>query len=309
MGYDQLFKTILEKLLRDFLELFFPEAAARLDFETLRFVDKEVFANVPEGTVREADVIAKLQTREGKPELVLVHIEVQTEPESDFPHRMFEYYSVLRLHYGIPVFPVVVYLRHGPSSRVAEYRESLFEQELLLFRYHTLALARLPAEEYVETSPLGAALAALMAASRNRARLRLSMLERVVGSELDEALKYLLVNVIETFFELSGEDAEEYRRLVSGKEYRAVQEVELTWADRLMEKGREEGREKGREEGREVGVLEGKRKTLSRLLTAKFGELSDETKARVEVMSSTDLDRVLDRVLTATTLDELELGE
>jgi len=305
MGYDQLFKTILEKLLRDFLELFFPEAAARLDFQTLRFVDKEVFANVPEGTVREADVIAKLQTREGKPELVLVHIEVQTEPESDFPRRMFEYYSVLRLHYGIPVFPVVVYLRHGPSSRLAEYRESLFDEELLLFRYHTLALARLPAEEYVETSPLGAALAALMAASRNRARLRLSMLERVVGSELDQALKYLLVNVIETFFELSGEDAEEYRRLVSGKEYRAVQEVELTWADRLMEKGREEGRE----EGREVGVLEGKREALLRQLTAKFGELPHETKARVEVMSSTDLDRVLDRVLTAATLAELQLVE
>jgi predicted transposase YdaD len=305
LGYDQLFKTILEKLLRDFLELFFPEAAARLDFQTLRFVDKEVFANVPEGTVREADVIAKLQTREGKPELVLVHIEVQTEPESDFPRRMFEYYSVLRLHYGIPVFPVVVYLRHGPSSRVAEYRESLFEQELLLFRYHTLALARLPAEEYVETSPLGAALAALMAASRNRARLRLSMLERVVGSELDQALKYLLVNVIETFFELSGEDAEEYRRLVSGKEYRAVQEVELTWADKLMEKGRE----KGREEGRGVGVIEGKREMLLRLLAAKFGDLPREIAAKAEAMSAAKLDSVVDRLLTATTLDELELGD
>jgi hypothetical protein len=86
-----------------------------------------------------------------------------------------------------------------------------------------VALARLEAEEYVGTSPLGAGLAALMAASRNRARLRVSMLERVVGSELNEALKHLLVNVIETFFELSEEDAEEYRRLLSGKEYRAVQ--------------------------------------------------------------------------------------
>ncbi len=297
MGYDQLFKTILERLLRDFLELFFPETAARLDFETLRFVDKEVFANVPEGKVREADVVAKFQTHEGNPELVLVHIEVQTEPESDFPRRMFEYYAVLRLHYGIPVFPVVVYLRRGPSARLAEYRESLFDQELLLFRYHTLALARLKAEEYVETSPLGAALAALMAASRNRGRLKRSMLERVVGSKLDQALKYLLVNVIQTFFELSGEDAEEYRRLVSGKEYRAVQEVELTWADRLMEKGREEG------------VLEGKREALRRQLTLKFGELPHETQARVEGMSSSDLDRLFDRVLTATTLDELALGD
>ncbi len=211
MGYDQLFKTILERLLRDFLELFFSEVADRLDFQSLSFVDKEVFANVPEGAVREADIVAKLHTHEGEPELVLVHIEVQTEPRSDFPRRMFEYYSVLRLHYGIPVFPVVVYLRQGPSSRLAEYRESLFGEELLLFRYHTLALARLEAQEYVETSPLGAALAALMAASRNRARLKASMLARVADSGFDEALKYLLVNVIETFFELSGEDAEEYR--------------------------------------------------------------------------------------------------
>jgi predicted transposase YdaD len=309
LSYDQLFKTVLEWLLRDFMELFFPEAAARLDFQTLRFVDKEAFANVPDGTVREADVVARLHTHEGEPELVLVHIEIQTEPEGDFPHRMFEYYSILRLHYRIPVFPVVVYLRHGPSSRIAEYRESLFEQDLLVFRYHTLALARLPAEEYVETGPLGAALSALMAVSGNRARVRLSMLERVVQSELDQALKYLLVNVIETFFELSGEDAEEYRRLLSRKEYRAVQEVELTWADRLMEKGREEGREEGREAGREAGVREGKRETLLRQLTAKFGELPPEVAAKIDALSAAVLDSLLERVLTSVSLDEMGLGD
>ena len=302
MGQDQLFKTILEGLLQDFLELFFPEAAARLDFATLRFVDKEIFANVPAGEVREADVVARLETREGDPEIVVVHVEIQAEHKSDFPRRMFEYYSILRLHYGLPVFPVVLYLRRGPSSKLAEYREALFGQELLLFRYHSVALARLPAEEYVETSPLGAALSALMSRekTRDRPRLRLSMLKRVVGSELDQALKYLLVNVIETYFVLSGEDAERYRRLVSRKEYRAVQEVELTWADKLMEKGREEGRE--------AGVLEGMRRSLQRQLTAKFGDLPTAVAAKIESMSAAELDSVLDRVLTATALDELELG-
>jgi len=105
--------------------------------------------------------------------------------------------------------------------------------------------------------------------------------------------------VIETFFELSEEDAEEYRRLLSGKEYRAVQEVELTWADRLMEKGREKGREEG--------VLEGKRETLVRQLTTRFGELPPETAAKVEPLSAADLDSLLDRVLTAGTLNELLL--
>ena len=124
MRHDQLFKAVLEPLLQDFLELFFPAVAARLDFETLRFVDKEVFANVPEGDVREADVVARLETREGAPEIILVHVEVQARPETEFPRRMFEYYALLRLHHRLPVFPVVLYLRGGPASAVEEYKES-----------------------------------------------------------------------------------------------------------------------------------------------------------------------------------------
>jgi len=130
MGLDQLFKTILERLLQEFLELFFPEAAGRLDFETLRFIGKEVYANVPEGEVRQADVVARLETRDGEPELVLVHVEVQARSRSDFARRMFEYYALLRLHHQLPVFPIVLYLRGGARSKVAEYREALFGQEI-----------------------------------------------------------------------------------------------------------------------------------------------------------------------------------
>ena len=38
MGKDQLFKTVISQLLREFLELFYPDVAARLDFETTRFL-------------------------------------------------------------------------------------------------------------------------------------------------------------------------------------------------------------------------------------------------------------------------------
>jgi hypothetical protein len=307
VGQDQLFKTILEALLRDFLELFFPDEAARLDFDTLRFLGKEVFANVPDGDVREADVVARLETLDGRPELILVHVEIQGEQTSDFARRMFEYYAVLRVHYRLPVFPIALYLRGGPRSRLAEYREDLFGQELLTFRYHSVALARLPAEEYVGTSPLGAALSALMRLrkSRDRAALMASMLQRVAASGLNDTLKYLLVNVIKTEFVLSGEDAERYRCLVNRKEFRAVQEVELTWADKLIERGRQEGLEKGRE----AGVVEGKRKTLLRQLSAKFGGIPEAVTARAEAMSETELDSVLDRILTATTLRDLGLDE
>ena len=34
-----------------------PDVAARLDFTTLEFLDKELFTDFPEGSVREADVV------------------------------------------------------------------------------------------------------------------------------------------------------------------------------------------------------------------------------------------------------------
>ena len=108
-----------------------------------------------------------------------------------------------------------------------------------------------------------------------------------------------------------------------------MQEVELTWSEKLIEKGRAEGLQKGLEEGleqgleqgierglerglekgREAGVIEGKRRTLLRQLSAKFGEISGRTRASVETMSETDLDSLLERVLTASTLDELGLAD
>ena len=39
MGHDQLFKRFFHELLQDFLELFYPDVAARLDFTTLEYLD------------------------------------------------------------------------------------------------------------------------------------------------------------------------------------------------------------------------------------------------------------------------------
>ena len=49
-----------------------------------------------------------------------------------------------------------------------------------------------------------------------------------------------------------------------------MQEVKQTWSDRM----------------REEGIIEGKRETLLRQLTAKFGPLSPEVIAKVKAVSS-----------------------
>ena len=314
MGHDQRFKEFLHAFLRDFLKLFYPRVEKRLEFENIEFLDTEVFTELHDGNRREADVVAKLRTGGGKPEIVLIHVEIQLRPQRDVNERMFEYYSLLRLRYKLPIFPIVVYLRRGRKGLATEeYRETLFDTEILRFRYESVRSARLDAEEYLERGgPVGAALAALMdrsgrmggSESRNLESLRVSMLWKVVESALDEAKQVLLIDLIETYFPLSVKQMDRYQRLVSREEYRKVQDVELTWAEKLMEKGREEGLEKGRE----AGLLEGKREALLQILTAKFGPLSELTTKHVQAIDSADeLDNRLEQVLTAASLAEMGL--
>ena len=127
MPQDQLFKELLRAFLREFLELFYPDVAARLDFGRVTFLDKETFTDLPEGSRREADLVAQVYTHEGEPEILLVHVEVQTQRRSAFPYRMFEYYGLLRFRHRVPVFPLAVYLASGAGGMVGEtYRETLF---------------------------------------------------------------------------------------------------------------------------------------------------------------------------------------
>ena len=225
----------------------------------------------------------------------MIHIEVQARPEKDFAKRMYEYYALLQLRYRVPVFPIAMYLRGGEGLTEEEYRVVLFGNEQLRFRYMSVGLAQLEPEEYLEKSPLGAALAALM----NRARaadpfeLRVAILRKIGRSVLDDARKFLLVNVVETYFELSKEQEDSFRQLLSKKGYREVEEMEVTWADKMMERG----------------LIQGKRETLLRQLTAKFGAPSEGTRSRIQALESAkELDAYLERILTASSIEDMGLG-
>ena len=191
----------------------------------------------------------------------------------------------------------------------------LLGRDVTRFRYESVHLARLGVEEYGERGgPAGAGLQALMDRSESRdvERIRASLMRRVVQGERDEARQFILIDLIQTYFGLTAEQMERYQRLVSRKEYGKVQDVELTWADKLLkqgeEKGVEKGLEQGREQGREAGVLEGKREALLQLLTAKFGQLSELTTKHVQTIDSADeLDNRLEQILTASSLTEMGL--
>jgi hypothetical protein len=56
IDHDCLFKKRLATSLPDFLELFLPEVAAFVEADSIEFLDKEVFTDVPSGEKCEADI-------------------------------------------------------------------------------------------------------------------------------------------------------------------------------------------------------------------------------------------------------------
>jgi len=66
-----------------------------------------------------------------------------------------------------------------------------------------------------------------------------------------------------------------------------------------------EGQARGKAEGRAEGKAEGKAELVLRLLTLRFGPLPEWASARVTVAASEELDLLAERVLTASTLEEV----
>ncbi|MGH8066228.1 MAG: Rpn family recombination-promoting nuclease/putative transposase [Candidatus Entotheonellia bacterium] len=281
----------MQAFFHEFLELFFPEVAARLDFGRVVFLDKEVFTDVPEGSRRELDLVAQVYTQDGAPELILLHIEVQAQREREFPYRMFEYYALLRLRYKVPVFPVVVYLvaRTGGLSEVA-YEERLFGQAILTFRFQSVGLPDLASDDYrAVDNPLAPALSALMQpGSLGRTLQKALSLRQTLGSPVDEARKSLLINIIETYMRLSETEDEEFRRLIRQEELQEVTQMLTIYEER--------------------GIIKGKRDALLKQLRFKFGDVPEAVAAKVQAIDTeAELDALLERVLQANTLADMGL--
>lgn len=116
--------------------------------------------------------MAQVETVDGEPELLLIHLEVQADRERGFAARMFQYYCLLSLRYRLPVFPIVVYLA-GAARGVS--REShqviLLGREVVRFFYECVGLSVFEAQEYAAMeNPVAGALAALMDRSGRRSR-------------------------------------------------------------------------------------------------------------------------------------------
>ena len=168
--HDQRFKTLLQEFLPEFVALFFAEWADRFAFSRTEWLGQEAFLDPPEGERRVLDLVAKVPTAlsagDGPDDcLLLIHIEIDSsESTTLLRKRMLQYYAFLRRSYGLPVFPIALFLRvgHGGITRDV-YEETLWGKSLIRFEYFSIGLPALDGVTYHRgPNLLGLALSALM---------------------------------------------------------------------------------------------------------------------------------------------------
>ena len=307
--HDQRFKALLREFFPEFLRLFFPGPASRLDLARPEWLDKELLPQPPQGDVLLLDLVARVP-RLGQPAapgepggaVALVHIEVESrDAVAGLRRRMFEYYEVLRRIHDEPVLPIAVYLRVGLEGvGIDVYTEEYDGLEVLRFQFYYVGLPALDAERFVSgDNLLGVGLSALMQAPEAaRARLGLQALYRVMVESGENAYrKHLLGECLQAYLALNEEQGREYERLKQTEPFKEIDPMITSTADMLLAKGREQG------------LVEGQRRAVRNQLEHLFGPLSPVAVQRLETLPPDQLAELELALLKAPSLKALKLED
>ena len=304
--HDQLLKTLLETFFWEFLEILDPRLARGVEPSSIEPLDRELFTDVPKGRRRQLDLLMRARSPEGQHQIFLVHVEIERTFRKRHARRMAQYFFLIKSRYpDEPILPIALYLKGGTKGhQVLEWSEDAAGFQAFRFRFHALALSHQLAEDHVERpNPLGWALAALMTSRKwDRVEQKVECLRRLADAELDEARRFLLLNIIETYLHLTRPEEQRYNKELTRETNEEVKVMQLTWEEKHFYRGREEGVAKGR--------IEGSKATLIHMIEHRLGPLSEARRRSLEsIEDSATIDDLATRLLDAASFADLGLEE
>ena len=129
LDQDGLWKKIIGELFEDFLLFFAPELHEHVDF-TMEpdFLQQELFQEVVDKKKgrRMADQLVKVHLKDGEEKWILVHVEVQSEHEKDFPERMFQYFYRIYDRYKQNIVALAIMTSSYQSEIPSDFRYNYF---------------------------------------------------------------------------------------------------------------------------------------------------------------------------------------
>jgi hypothetical protein len=291
--YDGAWKEALDQYLEPFLRLCFPIVHAGIDWNQDALpLDQELQEVVrdAEAGKRRVDKLFRVYRRDGTEEWLVVHLEVQSQPDRSLPERMYRYHHRMVDRYNERVVSLAVLADNSPRFRPGPYEEETWGCRIR-FEYPSCKLLDLSDEVLErEDNPAAIVIAAHRVAQR-RARdpagrktakwqLTRPLYER--GYCKEDILK--LYRLIDWLIRLPEELAVEFRRELMNYEDQHHMPY-ITSIERLgREEGRKEGRQEGLQQGWRAGLIAARQRAVLDALEIRFGPVPEGLRHRIETI-------------------------
>lgn len=301
--FDSPWKDILSSYFEEFIAFFFPQANSAIDWsKPYQFLDTELQQIVRDAELgkRIADKLAQVWLNNGESTWVLVHIEIQNQPKSDFAKRMYTYNHRIFDRYDRQVASLAVL-----SDEQADWKPTQFGYQLLgcevNFKFPVVKLLDYQQnwQELEESSnPFATVVMAHLKAQETRGQQqerktwKLSLTRRLYERGYQRQQIIDLFRFIDWVMALPKELEEDFRQQLNVyEEERRMQYV--TSIERI-----------GMEKGIQQGIQQGALRMLLHQLQRRFESVPEELQTRLSEYSVEQLEQLLDVALTVDSLDE-----
>lgn len=305
---DSAWKDVLELFCKDFVEYCLPELYALVNWQrAIEFLDKELHKITKEGLTgnRLVDKLVKVFLKDGEEIWVLIHIEVQGEPDEALPSRMYIYATRLHDKYRKPILSCAILTDTSQNWRPDHYESNFLGSKLRLdFQVIKLLdyqdrILELESSKNPFASVILIQLEALKTKRKpaeERKELKIKLTKRLYNKGFSKVQIRGLYSFIDWLINLPNELEQNY--------FEEVYELEVNTMPYITSIERF-GIEKGMQQGLLIGRQEGESLLLLRLLTRKFGEIPKRYQERV---AQADAEMLLiwgEKILDAKTLPEV----
>lgn len=310
--FDSPWKEALDEFFESFVVFYFPEVHAEIDWSRgHESLDKEFQQLVPEAETgrQTVDKLVRVWLRDGTETWVLLHVEVQTTYESDFPERVYLYNARVYERYRQDAVSLVVLVDERPSWRPTFFRRGKLGC-VVTIEYPVAKLLDFAGREdelLRDTNPFAALTVAHLKAqeTRNEDDERFAWKIRLVRALYDLGWKKERIRrvfrLIDWMMALPRNLGDQVWREIEVLERRDIVPFKSMFEVKAEEEGRRQGREEGLQQGRETALL-----SLETLLEVKFGKEGLALLPEVQALTDIDLlQRIVRAIKAGASVEEL----
>ena len=309
LNHDQMFKRLIKTFFKEFIELFIPEAAERIDFTHLKFLDKELYTDIISGEKHLLDLVVETKLK-GEDSLILVHIEPQSYKQKEFAKRMFKYFSLLHQKFNKPIFPIALFTYRGKRAERDRYQIEFPFFKVLDFHFFKIELGKLDYRKFINSdNPVAAALMTRMGYSKEeRLKVRIEILKIFLRLQISDAKEVLLNRFVSIYLPLNKKELAKFREEEVKKMPPRIRELSYPYVNEWEEMGVKKGIREGKKEGKKEGRKEGEAILFIKLLENRFGTLSEDIKKQIKKASTKQIEKWLVNALSAKSLVDIGIN-